>query len=446
MPRIVTVCLVCLLLAGCTAPTAQSPATTADPSANASAPSASTPNASETTESAVEDGYDIPVTGGSLPVEHERVFARTERLLGANVSPPTVIVVQSQAEISEGTNAGETPNGASSRSFVAVMGIGQDESGEADGEGEGDEGDESEDGVSVAAYAPSANAVYVNERMTRPGREQSLERTMAHEFVHTVQFRQDAFGRTQRALDLRERYSRDRYLTYASVIEGAAVFVASAYDRRYLEGDWASITTTEGYRSADSGVKYAIARYYFGSRYLEHRFGSPRNLSAVYDDPPETTEQLLHNDTDGSEEPKALSVSAALGENRTTGRTDVNGELFTRIALGTELNRSRAVAGADGWGADRLVPVVGERGEGNRSYVWATRWDSPAEADEFEAALGAYLESRANRSGEVWRDDGLAFRVERASDETVVLLAGDEPFVGSASVAGTNASVSVASE
>ena len=192
-------------------------------------------------------------------------------------------------------------------------------------------------------------------------------------------------------------------------------------------------------------MKYRIARYYFGGRYLQHRYDSPANVSAVYDDPPESTEQLLHNDTD--DEPAELSVVANAGPNRTTGQVDVNGELFSRIALGTELNRSQAGAGADGWGTDRLVPVDPEREAGNRSYAWATRWDAPAEADEFERALGEYLASRAERQdGGIYRDGALTFRVERVSPETVVLLAGEEPFVRSASVRGVNESVSVTVE
>jgi hypothetical protein len=239
------------------------------------------------------------------------------------------------------------------------------------------------------------------------------------------------------------------------VVEGAAAFVGETYDRRYLAGDWATITERERYRSSPARVKYKIARYYFGQRYLRHRFSSAANVSAVYDDPPRTTEQLLHNDTDASEKPKALDLAVDPGANRMRGHADTYGELFARIALGTELTESRAADAAAGWGADRLVPVVGPNG--TRSYVWATRWDSPAEADEFESAMAEYLASRANRTAAdareedaIWRDssdprsdEGLTFRTVRTSDETVVLLAGAESFVGGASASGTNASVSV---
>ncbi|UPV99830.1 hypothetical protein M0R88_15085 [Halorussus gelatinilyticus] len=463
MSRIAIACALCLLLAGCAAPTAQQTTVASETSGatgTTDADSAATDSTGSENESAVSD-RDIPVSGGSLPVAHEEIFARTTDLLGTDVAPPTVLIVKSAAEIRNDT--GGPPNagsGSSARSFAGVMGIGgdggsggsdDDSDDETTDDGSGDESDGGSDrGVSVAAYAPSARSVIVNERVATAADERALERTLAHEFVHTVQFRQRAFARLQRALDVDGTPTRDTYLTYASVVEGAAAFVGDAYDRRYLAGDWASITTTERYRSAPPRVKYSIARYYFGSRYLSHRFDSPRNLSAVYDAPPRTTEQILHNDTDRSETPRSLALSVEPGENRTRGRSDTYGELFTRIAVGTELNRTRAADAAAGWGTDRLVRVTDE--DGTRSYVWATRWDSPSEADEFEMALTTYLDARANESANrsaadsptTWRDGELTFRTVRTSEESVVLLAGTESFVRSASVSGTNESVSVA--
>lgn len=473
MSRIAIACALCLLLAGCAAPTAQQTTVASDAAGHGGTDSGSTTPDSADAEnrSAVAD-RDIPVSGGSLPVAHEEVFARTTGLLGAEVAPPTVLVVKSPAEIRGDTGGPPSAgSGSSARSFAEMMGIGGDDSGAGeqsddeasedeatDDEPTGDGSDDGASGVSVAAYAPSAKSVVVNERVATAANERALERTLAHEFVHTVQFRQQAFARLQFALDVDRTPTRDTVLTYASVVEGAAVFVADAYDRQYLAGDWASITTTERYRAAPASAKYSIARYYFGSRYLDHRFDSPRNVSEVYDDPPTTTEQILHNDTDRSEVPADLRLAVEPGENRTHGRSDTYGELFTRIAVGTELNRTRAADAAAGWGTDRLVPVADE--EGARSYVWATRWDSPSEADEFAGAMERFLSSRADRSAPAnesakqsvtassatWRDGETTFRTVRASDETVVLLGGTESFVRSASVSGTNASVSVAVE
>ena len=433
--------VVCLLVAGCTAPTAPAATTAPSDTAESTAPGKTTDSADDG-ESAVEsEGEGVAVRGGSLPVDHDRIFDRTEHLLGANVSPPSAVLVRSPEELHGGSSDDGAGVRFSNRSFVSVMGIGREDAngGSGDGEGNGSEDGGGGDSISVAAYVPSAYTVVVNERMTEAGRERALERTLAHEFVHVAQFRQGAFARMQAALGLRRSYSQDRYFAYVSVVEGAAVYVAAEYDRRYLAGEQVTVASQERYRAAPSGVQYATAPYYFGNRYLQHRFDSPEELSVVYDDPPRTTEQLLHPGANGSEEPRKLSVMTDFGENRTAGRTNTNGELFTRIALASRLNESRAAAGADGWGADRLVPVVGDE----RSYVWATRWDSPAEADEFEAALGAYLDARANRSDGAWTDGSLRFRVARTDAETVVLLAGSESFVGSASVSGTNESVSV---
>jgi hypothetical protein len=473
----------CLLVAGCAAPTAQTQApaettgvqttvsgTEAD-SSNATATTDTTSTADRTTTAAEADG--MRVTGGSLRMDPEQVFDRTVALLDTNASPPGVIAIESAAEVEADTDSGATPgDGSDDRSFAGVMCIGADASdggagpdgdgsdNDGDGDGDGDEDadadgtddDEEGDGVRVAAYAPSAERVVVNERMTTGGRERALERTLAHEFVHTVQFRQDAFERLQRELDLRYSYSLDRYLTYASVVEGTAVFVAGAYDEAYLAGEGATLTSTERYEAAPSGVKFSVARYYFGSRYLDSRFDSAENVSQLYDDPPQTTEQLLHEETKGSEEPRFLAVQVRPDENRSLVSKNTNGELFTRIALGTELNESRTGEAAAGWGADELAVVEPANRSGNRSFVWATRWDSPDEADEFATALEVYIDSRAERlpaetsaadAEAVWRDGSLTFRTVRVSEETVLLLAGEESFVKNAGVSGANASVSV---
>jgi hypothetical protein len=66
--------------------------------------------------------------------------------------------------------------------------------------------------------------------------------------------------------------------------------------------------------------------------------------------------------------------------------------------------------------------------------------------------LEVYLDSRAERlpaetsasdADAVWRDGSLSFRTVRVSEETVLLLAGEESFVKNAGVSGANASVSV---
>ncbi|WP_158057035.1 hypothetical protein [Halorussus halophilus] len=450
MSRTAIVCVFCLLLAGCTAPAAN-PTTNAvgngaPPDANDPVETTTVPSDSNATTQSGESGYDIPVSGGSLPIDHERTFGRTIGLLGANASPPTVLLVKSPEELASpsGPNGGSgSGQSTTSRTFLGVMGVGQDSGGGERDDGESDDGDDSRPtGITVAAYVPSAYSVVVNERLTAPRYERSLERTLAHEYTHTVQFQRDAFTRLQRALSLRDDYSRDTYLVYLGVVEGAGVYTEVAYDREYLGGRGSPTISNAQYRNAPSAAQYSLARYYFGYRYLDARLDSPSGLETVYDDPPRTTEELLHNLTPGSEPPKPLSVSTAFTDDRSVGLADTNGELMTRIFLATELNASRASSGADGWGNDKVVPVEGP----NRSFVWATRWDSPAEANEFETTLTEYLAARGEQSGDIWLDGPLRFRVVRVSDESVVLLAGDESFVRNSSASGSDSTVEVRTE
>lgn len=71
------------------------------------------------------------------------------------------------------------------------------------------------------------------------------------------------------------------------------------------------------------------------------------------------------------------------------------------------------------------------------------RWDSPAEADEFHAAMTDYLDARGERTDGRWTDGTEQFALQRVGDETVVVLAGPEAFVANASADGESDAVTV---
>jgi len=103
-----------------------------------------------------------------------------------------------------------------------------------------------------------------------------------------------------------------------------------------------------------------------------------------------------------------------------TGRA---GELVTRITLRDATGKPQAVNASEGWGNDRVV--VFEDGW-ERSVAWVTRWDTAADADEFAAAA----RTLGNET------DTEAFRTTRLDEETVVVFAGTESFVETASASG----------
>jgi hypothetical protein len=173
-------------------------------------------------------------------------------------------------------------------------------------------------------------------------------------------------------------------------------------------------------------------------------------VDAAYDDPPVSTDQVIHPERYPGDRPRSVSVpdrsavewrpfDAGPGGLAPDGRTSERlgeGSLLTALwtsgVVSTDHLRSEdrgynySHPATDGWAGDRLQPYRnGER----YGYVLATAWDTPGEARQFRAAYLDLLDANgATRvEGEVYRvDEGPfanAFRVTRGGDRVVVVNA-----------------------
>jgi hypothetical protein len=266
---------------------------------------------------------------------------------------------------------------------------------------------------------------------------------LAHEYTHVLQYDGGAFGHIRRGI--REDAGNTRQV-YLAVVEGSASYAEARYaaehlDEPYEQRSWSAYSANSSRLGA-----LLLAPYYFGERYVRERVDSVANLSAVYDDPPTTTEQVVHGDAPGEEPPRPLvvEVHSTADSGWDAREPRIRGELFVRLVLEGQLAPDRAAEAAAGWGADRVVTFENASTNVTASaYAWVLRWDDPGEAREFEAAMTAYLDGRADRSDGRWRDGTTTFDLRRVSEETVVVLAGPDPFVAHATVDGGNGSVGV---
>jgi hypothetical protein len=440
---------VLVVLAGCSAPFGSGPATDADPSVPTDQPTAATPTPGDTpTTTATEtptttqtetpeeteteppetetetttdpdgDGprpYDVNVVGEGMPADANLTFARVNELLNTSVEEPSTVEIVSEEEATITSGQSQVPGP------LQLLGVTYEQNGSP----------------SYAGLTSGPDTIKMNSGIFDDPYD--TKTTLAHEYVHAVQFRKQVFGDVQYSYDISGPGPRH---ANTGTIEGAATYTMDVYAERYLE-DPKSATDArlEFLRTGnDSGYKFLIAPYAFGGRYFEERFDSPAELSAAYENPPKTTEALIHGYAPGEEPPVDLSIDAEDGDWYDIGSSERVGELSTRIALDTELNYSTAVAGADGWGNDRLMEFLND---GNVSYAWALRWDDAANATEFGDTFGTYLDERATEDGETWvATDGTAFRLVQTSDRTTVVLFGAEEFVRGASASGgTNVTV-----
>jgi hypothetical protein len=399
--RLRTVCCCLLLLvAGCQGPVQDGPSSTAGPDGTTSP--ASTPTQTTTgpttDQTTTEERPEISVRGGSLPYDPVTVWTRVESLLAADVGPPGTITI---------TNLSGNVGGQPTR-FQRLLGVPAP----------------STDRGSVAGRAlPPGNEVQLDDAALDA--EHGFETVLAHEYVHVVQMRTGARGRVWNQLD--ETY--DSRVVYTATIEGAATYTDNQYTRTYTALDPQNFRAA--YRNATSSARFGLAPYYFGARYVNATVDSAAGIDAIYENPPRTSEELVHVRDPSSEPPARLAMSTQT-DRETTDQPRL-GELYVRSLLGTALDESVAAEAAEGWGNDRRV-VFGS--DESADYAWVLRWDDATNATEFADAVAAYEDARSDVDANV--------RVERVAPETTVVFVGTESFVADAAASGSNSTVTVA--
>jgi hypothetical protein len=170
----------------------------------------------------------------------------------------------------------------------------------------------------------------------------------------------------------------------------------------------------------DDGFRFVLA---------EFRSGNWEAVNQLYEDPPSSTEQILHPEAYATDdEPIDVTVPADLatrmGDGWSLGLEDTFGEFQTSIWLANAgaNNASLSATGAAGWGGDRLAYLTGP-GDAD-ALVWLTEWDTAVDATDFEAAALREVEALP-RPG----------RVVKTSDTEVAVIIGSDEAVLSAAVA-----------
>ncbi|WP_440988566.1 hypothetical protein [Haloarchaeobius baliensis] len=337
-------------------------------------------------------------------MNESRTFNQLERLLGVEADRPRLRVERAPV-----SRTAEEPSSGFARRLGTPNGSWTNEWGVT---GIASTGDEVRLGLSDRATTPRVRSVLV------------------HEYTHAVQYQRGWHEAAQ-------RLSLQSPAAAHALSEGGATYVATAYAER--DGETASDRqrVCEQYQAGDAATKLNFAPYCVGARYIDDRIDDPANLGIVYENPPNTTEQLRHNYSPSEEPPAALPVTATGTENWSVvrepadGTSNRRGELWTYAVLTAHLSESRADTAATGWGNDTRVTFGSLDGTGD---AWVTRWDTERDADEFEGAIADHV---ANISTGYVTD--ASFRVVRVDATTVVLFAGSGTFVDGASATATDA-------
>ncbi len=272
------------------------------------------------------------------------------------------------------------------------------------------------------------------------------ELTLAHELDHALQDQHFDLSTVGNRSTLDGTNARN------GLVEGDALVVQRAYERRCTSGEWDCVGTTGGSGGGAVGEDFHFGVYYVGFfpyaegpsfvRYHRER-GGWEAVDAMYDDPPATTAAVVEPGTYGTDaygeatlsdrsdrawervtvggEPAGATVGQAglasmfaytVQDDYAPNRSVIERSAFVNLE-GGRLDPERPftydVRYASGWYADRLHAY--ERGD-ETAYVWNVTFRDRANASEFqrghERVLDHWGGQRRTVGGEtVWTfDDG----------------------------------------
>ena len=343
----------------------------------------------------------ITVRNGQLGFDPAVVYERTESLMGANVPPPKEIVI---ADPDSRSTPEQQPLFYRAVGLTASAELPTDIGGRISPDG--------------TIY------LYVQDGQTSRIRTEQL---LVHEFVHYIRAERAATART--GLNAR---NPDTAATRRSISEGTAVYLTEVYTEKHLPGGTSPVNRSARiYRNAEGVYRHYTAPYLFGARYVANRADSPNDLPTLYESPPRTTAEVMHQRPAGSDPAVRLDTDTTLRNWTRTGTRGPYGQMFIHAALGTELSPERATRGADGWGNDVQLRFRNERGTG---IAWVIRWNDARNASEFNRAFTAFLQQRATETSGQWERKDVSYQLLQADRRTTVVLIGPEQFVTEAEV------------
>lgn len=289
----------------------------------------------------------------------------------------------------------------------------------------------------VGYYDPRTDTLYVVEGVDR----EQVGVVLAHEIVHALQDQYvDLDSLVEANLEANDRATAAR-----AALEGHATFAMLEWQLSQVTGgdvDLAAMPDLAEALAKDplaaAGMEMPMLRdapaviresllfpYLSGLVFVQRRWRSESGrVPPLGEEMPASTEQVLHPERLGTsrrDEPTEVRFPAPLPAGWTEVHTDGLGELETRVLLREFLDDDAAAdAAAAGWDGDRYRLLDGPGGE---ALVWATAWDSGAEAAEFEAAVRQAFARRYAAMGEEAGER--AVRVTRGAidgRETVLLV------------------------
>ena len=274
----------------------------------------------------------------------------------------------------------------------------------------------------LAFYDPIGHVFYELDSPP-PGIElpEAMEEAIViHELMHALQDQRFDAGPRMQA----RQEDWDAGMAYQALIEGEASLVMFAHlaeamglSLDQMAGDSMLMKAMTEASGEAIGVPADVPAYYVQSMtfpYLEgmlfvldaYRAGGWEAVNALHDNPPASTEQLLHPLLYREDSAAGAPVRVQVDSPGEPLLETTLGEFHWKFLLGEQA--------AKGWGGDAVD--IFDSGEDTLTVLLETRWDTPQDAEEFRAALTDFLRSEAAEN--LWvRIDSNRVRAGYGSEE-----------------------------
>jgi tetratricopeptide (TPR) repeat protein len=281
-------------------------------------------------------------------------------------------------------------------------------------------------------YDPEEKAFYLVEEGEQSAKDQMV---IAHEYVHALQ--DQHFGLEE--LD-REHLDSDQRQAFEALVEGDATLGMLLYASEHI-----ALFDLLGAISSASGLESEVLEsspdfiqeiemfpYEGGLGFVTALYdsGGWEAVNEAYDNPPQSTEQILHPERYREEDrPETVDVpELAPGSDWQVLDSDVMGELALGLALAEHMAPGAASVAAEGWGGDRYA-LLEQATTGAQVLLMHTYWDDQDEADEFWALYQVYADHRAGYEEEVRELVGEVHSRWWLGDEGAIFGRQDERYV-----------------
>lgn len=396
----------CLLAAGAVAPLAPSEPADAQAGWQAADP-----------DDELEIAADEGLSDEELDAVVDRSMVRVEELRGAEFEerPPVTVVTRGEFTEQYGGTGGELPEDQSTfenAKLQALFLVGSDEDATAAQA-------ENLDTAVAGFYSPATGEIVLVS-----GDEPRVnELTLAHELVH-------AYQDQQWGLENYNEATQDGANAELGLVEGDAVYVETLYEERCAQ-EWECLIPADAEpgdgeqpdQPANLGLLLLdFQPYDSGPAFIEavHEEGGWAAVNALYDNPPQTTEQVISPESYPDDEPRDVTIEDSHSGDweRVEPESGPDSDSLGMAAITTMFVNPLYESGgqdwvippdewftyesdpppygafnygheyATGWNGDRFHAYSDGEEVG---YVWALAWDSPEDAATFASGFDDLL-------------------------------------------------------